>query len=85
MWMPLSVAVRPVKAIAKSPGESGLIQDDDGIARARYEETLMIARELDQKPTIARALLDLARVAQAQGDHEKMRALLDESPCSPDR
>jgi predicted ATPase/class 3 adenylate cyclase len=56
-----------------------LAQGDLGAARACYEEALAIARELNDQSRTASALLGLARVARAQGEHEQAWVLLGEA------
>jgi tetratricopeptide (TPR) repeat protein len=56
-----------------------LAQGDPDTARACYEEALTIAREQNDKPRIAAALLGLARVAQVAGNPQTARARLEEA------
>jgi tetratricopeptide (TPR) repeat protein len=53
-------------------------QHDFEVARALYEESLTIRRELGDKRTIASSLNDLAYMALSQGDWETARTLHEE-------
>jgi tetratricopeptide (TPR) repeat protein len=54
-------------------------QGELGAARALYEESLAISRDLEDKRGIAGSLRDLGWVAHDQGDYGAARALLEES------
>jgi non-specific serine/threonine protein kinase len=67
---------------AKALHWSGFLADpqgDSGAARAFFEESLAISRELGHKPGIAESLLSLGWVVHQQGDSGAARAFFKES------
>jgi len=54
-------------------------QNDNARARALFDESLALARELHDPSNIAMALHGVGEVAQLQGDYTQARALYDES------
>jgi tetratricopeptide (TPR) repeat protein len=55
------------------------VQGEYERARALYEESLALFRELGDKRSVAIPLVNLGLVAQAQGEYERVRALYEES------
>jgi predicted ATPase/DNA-binding CsgD family transcriptional regulator len=60
-------------------GRLALLQGDYRAARAHYEESLAMRRELGSKPGISSSLNNLGRVALLQGDLDQAARLLAES------
>jgi predicted ATPase/class 3 adenylate cyclase len=58
---------------------AGRLQSDAGQANALIEQALTLWRELEDKPGMADALLNLGRVARLQGDYERSGKLVEES------
>jgi predicted ATPase/class 3 adenylate cyclase len=70
-------AAAPVRA--KVLYGAGRLQSDGGQANALIEQALALWRELEDKPGMADALLNLGRVARLQGDYERSGKLVEES------
>jgi class 3 adenylate cyclase/tetratricopeptide (TPR) repeat protein len=65
--------------VLKGAGTLGAQQGDYTTARTRYEESLSIQRDRDDKPSIATLLNNLSIVAGFQGDNVAARRLNEES------
>jgi len=75
-------AYKKTKARAKALNGAGNLayrQGDYATARALYEESLAIRRELGDKNGIADSLSNLGEMAKEQGDYAAARALYEES------
>ena len=68
-----SVRVRALNAL----GTLARHQNDYDVARAQHRESLLISRELEDKPNIADALRGLGDVAMWQGDNDQATAYLE--------
>ena len=55
------------------PEPRGRVDLDDAAARAWYEESLTIQRELGDRPDMVHSLGILAKIALAQGDYDRAR------------
>lgn len=66
------------KALAISGMMCTLYQDFE-LAQARFEESLMLTRKLEDKPALARVLLYFGQLVRNQEVFEKARELLEES------
>jgi predicted ATPase len=60
-------------------GTLATLQGDLDNARARYEESLVIRRDLEDRPNAAALLSNLGIVARSQGNYETARALHEEA------
>jgi predicted ATPase len=60
-------------------GSLACLQGEYAVARSLYKESLTIARELDDKRTIATSLNNLGMVAGYEGNHVTARSLFEES------
>jgi tetratricopeptide (TPR) repeat protein len=70
-------AAAPVRA--KALFGAGRFHSDGRQASALIEQALALWQELDNKPSMAEAFLNLGRVARLQGDHERSRNLVQQS------
>jgi predicted ATPase/class 3 adenylate cyclase len=66
-------------ARAKALYGAGRFQSDRGQANTFIEQALALWRELEDKPGMADALLNLGRIARIQGDYERSEKLVLES------
>ena len=83
-WLAKALALKPKKSASRAlvliwAGYLAYSQGDYASARALYEESLAIERELGDKAGIATSLNNLGLVAKAQGDYASARALHEES------
>ena len=67
--MGVAVSLNALAVFARDRG-------DVAVARALFEESLVLWRELGDQKAVARALSNLANVVKLQGDYDRARALL---------
>ncbi|MBI3661211.1 tetratricopeptide repeat protein [Candidatus Acetothermia bacterium] len=83
-WLEEALTKTPARTMArakalKGAGNLAIDQGDYTAARSLYQESLIIQRELGDKPGITASLNNLGNVAYMQGNYAEARSLYEES------